>query len=36
MGVFHLNFGLKKKLVKEIEVNKLNKISLIWTFVLFL
>jgi hypothetical protein len=35
MGVFHLNFENFKTMVKEIEVNELDKISLIRTFVLF-
>jgi hypothetical protein len=35
MGVFHLKFGILKTVAREIEVNKLNKISLIKAFVLF-
>jgi hypothetical protein len=35
MGMFHLIFEIFKALVRETEMNRLNKMSLIGTFVLF-
>jgi hypothetical protein len=35
MGMFHFNFGSLKTLVRVTEMTRLNKISLIGTFVLF-